>query len=776
MKVVFREELAVREQQNDEADRERERGRYVRAGLLLDDQERQDADADVDPAHQAGRDQTVQGARRARLAFLYGMMKGRFRVDVRGGLFVRRDLECVRLFGHAIRAVQAVGPAAAALLLLTPPAASAQETPDSARFVLDSLVVEALRLPMAAREAPFALSVVSAADAREARPGRGLAETLRTVPGVQVSDRNNDALGERIVIRGAGARAGFGVRGVRVLIDGIPATLPDGQTDLSRLDMATVGRIEVLRGPAAALYGNASGGVVRISSAPPSLDPVGVEGEAMTGDDGLLRLHGRVSGQPGLAWYDASVTHREMDGFREYNTSTRSFARASGGFPLASGHLALHLSANRYDADNPGSLSAATMAVDRTQAHPTNVTQRAGEEAEQALAGITWTGAIGPGVLELRGYGSARTLENPIPVSIIEVDRRVGGVSAAWGMSWLVGGVELDAQRDDRLNFDNVEGERGDLTLDQLERVGSLGAFAQARASLRDWLGASAAVRYDRFRFEVEDRLIDGDPDDSGERTMDAFSPSVGLHARLAERFDVFANLSTSFETPTTTELANRPSGAGGFNPDLQPQRTLSYEAGVRGYATAALRFELTAWQARTRDALIPFEVPDAPGRQFFRNAGSTRSHGIEAALQGTAPLRIEWDLAYAWIDSRFDDFTVDDEMFDDNDVPGIAPHRFAGSLTRRTQSWLVGLEMTHTGAVPVDDANVADADGWTTIDLRGQLRVLEHAGGLWLFAGATNLLDEEYVGSVVVNAFGGRFYEPAPGRGFYLGLRAGGR
>ena len=665
----------------------------------------------------------------------------------------------------------------ALVLAATPATAAAQEeATDSARFTLDALVVEAMRLPTAAREAPYSLTVVDATDTRIARSGRGLAEALRAVPGVQVSDRSNDALGDRIVIRGTGARAGFGVRGVRVLIDGIPATLPDGQTDLSRLDMATVGRIEVLRGPAAALYGNASGGVVRISSRTPSVDPIGLEGEAMTGDDALLRVHARASGAPGFGWYDASVTHRRMDGFREYNTSDKTFVRAAGGFPIATGHLVLQATANEYEADNPGALAADPLAADREQANPFNVTQQAGEDARAALAGARWTGTAGPGVFELSGYGLLRELNNPIPVAVIEVDRAVGGLGAAYGFGWFVLGAELDLQRDDRRNFENDAGTEGASTLDQLERVRALGTFAQARVPFLDRFTASAALRYDRFRFEVEDRLTDGDPDDSGERTMDALSPSLGLHARLGDAVAVFANVASAFETPTTTELANRPDGAGGFNPELDPQRSLSFEAGVRGYATDRMRFELTGWAARTEDALVPFAVPDAEGRQFFRNAGSTRSRGVEAALFGVAPLRIEWDLAYAWIDARFDEFTVDGVSYEDNDVPGIAPHRLTGSLTRAGTSWLVGIEGTYVAAVPVDDANTADADAWTTIDARAQLRLLERAGGVWLFAGATNLLDEEYVGSVVVNAFGGRFYEPAPGRGLYVGLRAGGR
>ena len=280
----------------------------------------------------------------------------------------------------------AIGAVLLAALSL-PTAARAQAPADSAVVALDSLLVEALRVPTTATDAPFAVTVVEADRTRTARAGRGLAESLHGVPGLQASDRSNDALGERIVVRGSGARAQFGVRGVRVVIDGIPATLPDGQTDLSRLDMATIGRVEVLRGPASSLYGNASGGVLRISSAPPPDSPFAPRAEAMAGSDGLLRVHAGVGGRPGLVWYDASLTHRRLDGWRAHSSSEKSFVRVAGGLPLAGGDLTLQATGLTYDAENPGALAAATMAEDPRQAHIANVAQRTGESARQGLAG-----------------------------------------------------------------------------------------------------------------------------------------------------------------------------------------------------------------------------------------------------------------------------------------------------------------------------------------------------------------------------------------------------
>lgn len=687
--------------------------------------------------------------------------------------------------GHAPGRTAASCAAAALLLTVANSPVRAQE-PDSV-VRLDSLLVEALRLPTAGEAAPYSVSVVETADTRDARAGSGLAEALHGVPGLQASDRNNDALGERLVVRGFGARAGFGVRGLRVLIDGIPATLPDGQTDLSRLDMAAIGRVEVLRGAASALYGNAAGGVLRISSAPPPDAPVAPRAEAVFGADGLWRGHAALGGRTaGGAWYDVTLTRRTIDGFREHSASEKTFVGARAGVAAFGGELRLQAVGLSYDAQNPGSLATAALEEDREQAHAFNVAQRAGETARQALAGATWLGAIGFGRLELTGYGTARTLDNPIPVAIIDLDRAAGGVRAVYGadpsapgghagsrVAFLVG-VELDLQRDDRRNFENEGGLRGDRTLDQMESVRALGSFVHARLPLAGRFDASAGLRYDRFRFEVDDRLTDGDPDDSGVRGMSALSPSVGLHAELAPAIHAFANVATAFETPTTTELANRPDGAGGFNPDLEPQRTLSFEAGARA-RRGPLGFEVAVYHARVRDALLPFEVPGAGGRQFFRNAGSAVHRGLETALRLDGPGGLRIDAAWTWTDARFDRFTVDGTSHDGNRVPGIAPHRIDVGAGWRSARWLAGLEVSRSGAVPVDDANSAESEPWTVVDVRAEWRLLPtSASEIRLFGGIRNLFDEEYVGSVVVNAFGGRYYEPAPGRGVYLGVRAG--
>ncbi|HET6231389.1 MAG TPA: TonB-dependent receptor [Longimicrobiaceae bacterium] len=653
---------------------------------------------------------------------------------------------------------------------------------DTAKTVrLDTLSARVLLTPLPAARAPYGVSVVTEREIRRAKPGLALDEALAGVPGVEVDNRFNYALGERISIRGFGARAQFGVRGVRVLVDDVPATLPDGQTSLNHVDLGSIGRIEVIRGPASALYGNAAGGVIRMTMSPPPDAPFGSEYRATGGSDGLVRAQTIVGGQQGGIQYRASIGRLRYGGYREHAHADNTLFNARLGYSRGGTDAGLTIHAVRYDAQNPGSLSDSLLRVSRTRAFANNVTQNTGERGDQEEIGGHWERPAGPGTMTLSAYGITRGIVNPIPNAIIDLDRRAGGARAAYGVALslptgvarLNAGAEVNAQHDDRRNHANSKGTRGALTLDQLERVTGTAAFAQLAAPLLPGLDLAAAVRYDRFRFAAHDRLVTpANPDDSGARTMHAWSPTAGLMLRAAAGLSLYANVSTAFETPTTTELANRPTGAGGFNPDLQPERTTSYEAGAKGGVGRWMSFDLAAYRADVRDALIPFEVAGAPGRQFFRNAGSARHRGVEAGVTASPVPALRARLAYTYTDARFRDYTVGAADYSGNRIPGIAPHRFDGMLTlQNPRGAFIETEARYLASLPVDDANLHRSPAYATLDVRGGVDGLRvWRGRVSPFVGVTNLLGRDYNTSVTINAFGGRYYEPGPGRSLYAG------
>ncbi len=688
-------------------------------------------------------------------------------------------LSTVRARAAAVLAV------AVSTLVLAPDASTAQTEPDTVE--LAPIVVTVLRSPVRLDRLPFSASVLAGEALAEGNTGLFIEEALHGLPGVRVQNRYNPAVGERISIRGFGARAQFGVRGIKILVDGIPATLPDGQTTLDHLDIGSLGRVEALRGPAAALYGNGAGGVLLFESAPASAGRR-ESATVVAGSDGLLRLQATGSGTAGSLAYRTSFARHRFDGFRDnptdsgedpYSQATRTIVNTGFTVPTGGGSLSVQFGLLDLNALNGGSLPAELFDDGSNEAWGFNVRRRTRKDVRQGQGGISWRGALGGLEGTFSAYGVSRRLDNPIPTSVIDLDRKGGGVRMALAKAWQTAtgparldfGAEGELQSDDRKNFANDGGEAGALTLDQHERVRAAALFGQFHLPLANRLNLVGALRFDHFNFRADDRFTAaGNPDDSGSRGMGGLSPSLGLHIDLGDH-GLFASVARSFETPTTTELANQPDRAGGFNPGLEPQRGWTAEGGIRGELGGGAAYDLAAFSSSLTNQLVPFEVPSAPGRRFYRNAGGSRVRGFEASLRTALSAVLSARFAYGYVDARFTEFTVGND-YADNRVPGIAPHRLEAALRAARGPWFGELRMEVRGAVPVNDSNEASADGFTLVGLRfGASEV--SAGSLRLspFAGITNLTNVRYASSVVVNAFGGRFFEPGPDRGGYVGM-----
>ena len=664
----------------------------------------------------------------------------------------------------------------------------AQTGPDDT-VALAPIIVSVLRSPVRLDRLPFSASVIAGPALAEGNSGLFIEEALHALAGVRVQNRYNASVGERISIRGFGARSQFGVRGIKIFVDGIPATLPDGQTTLDHLDIGSLGRVEALRGPAAALYGNGAGGVILFRSAPPYAGTYGQDVSVVAGSDGLLRLQTTGSGTAGRVGFRASAARSVFDGFRNnvsdsgedpYSRAERTTINTALTASTVGGALTVQLNGLDLDALNPGSLPSDLFDEGSNQAWGFNVARGTRKNVRQGQAGVSWIGPVGglEGIVSV--YGVRRELDNPIPSSVIDLDRIGGGARLALGREWGGGGgagrvdfgVEGELQIDDRKNFVNDGGKAGALTLNQGERVRAAAVFGQLQLPLTGRLDALAALRFDQFNFSANDHLVTADnPDDSGERDMGGLSPSFGLHLDLGDH-GVFASVTRSFETPTTTELANRPEGAGGFNAGVEPQQGWTFEGGIRGVAGGGSAYDVAVFTTGLSNQLVPFEVPSAPGRRFYRNAGRSRVRGFEASARAALSSLLTTRMAYGYVDARFTEFSVGDNVFDDNRVPGIAPHRLEASLRAGRGAWFGELRVEARGEVPADDANDAAAEGFALVEMRfgatgiraGQLTVSP-------FAAVTNVTNKRYASSVVVNAFGGRYFEPGPDRGGRVGL-----
>ncbi len=682
------------------------------------------------------------------------------------------------------------------------PSALLQQAADT--IPLAPIEVQVLRTPILQNAAPIAVSALTEEDLQRGRSGFFLEEALRGLPGVQVQNRYNPAVGERVAIRGFGARAQFGLRGIRVVVDGIPATLPDGQSSLDHLDIGSLGRVEAIRGPASALYGNASGGVLSFTTQDPADTPYELDLMGVTGSDGLWRGRATASGTVNETGYLITVSGQTWDGYRtispgsartdtlgtNYGGSDRFGLNARLTTPLAGGELAVTANVLDLDAENAGSKAADTDIF--REINDLYLRFRTGKTLEQQQAGVRWNGGLGEGGLDgdFSVYGVHRTINNPIPFDIIDLSRNGGGARAALGytmsteigeLSWQAG-VEADLQRDERSEIAAAFGSGrpppgAEPFLDQNEDVTSAGVFFQGTLQLPGGAIALAGLRYDNHEFKATDLVpvTPENPDDSGTRTMSAVSPSIGLSIPAGESLNVFGSIGTVFETPTTSELSNQPDAAGGFNPNLDPMRGESYELGLRGTLGQMAAFEVTGYQTNLRDELVRFEVPGLDDVSFFRNSGESRHRGLEATLSVASSDGVfRGDMTYSYTDARFQEYELDGDDLADNRVPGVAPARFQGTLRFEPNIWWAEVAGNYVEEVQVNDRNTATAPEYFLLDLRLGLSELD-LGGIEVspWVALTNVLDRDYVASVAVNAFGSRFFEPGPDQSFQVGLRA---
>lgn len=668
---------------------------------------------------------------------------------------------------------------------------------------LETVRVTVTRTPTTAARAPWAVEALDAAQVRRGRATVGLDEALADVPGVFVANRQNFSVDQRLSIRGAGARANFGVRGVRVLLDGVPQTLPDGQSQLTNLDLANVGRVEVLRGAASSLYGNASGGVLAFSSDMAVPERRAAELLATGGAFGFRKVQGRAAWRGARTVTALSASDLAIGGFRQWSDARQQRATLAVDRVLdAATTLELRLHAARDpQARNPGALTFAEWGARADSAAPNNLRRGADKRVDQQQLSLRLRREATNGArVEASVFGLRRDLDNPLATpppgstaadvgTEVQILRGVGGarVAGSWPLARALvasGGAEWQTMRDHRTNARTTAGARrlatDTLLLDQVERVTTLAPFAQLAWTPDARWTVDAGVRHDRTRFAVADRFGRDGRDDSGARTLAATTGHLGASVRLHAAFVPYANVATAFETPTTTELQASPDGTvGGFNPTLEPQRTRSAELGARGDA-GPLRWSVALFEARVTDAIVQWQ--EVGGRAFFRNAGRVDQRGTEVGATWRVAEPLSVTAAWTWARYRFADYRVQRgavvDTLDGRRVPGVPSNVLRlGLRTRPARGLTLDLDHQWQTAVYADDRNTQRVPGWGrgVLDARAAWDVAVPGGRrVQPFLGVRNALDTRYVGAVTVNGTFGRVVEPGAGRNAYAGVSLG--
>ena len=640
---------------------------------------------------------------------------------------------------------------------------------------------------------PTAVAVITGDEIQFAQRQEALAETLRGIPGIFSENRHNFSLAGGLQAAIRAPMVGFGIRGIQVFQDGIPLTTADGTTQPTNLDLGSADRMEIIRGPSSVLYGNAAGGVISLWTAFPSSRRLEIQPDIQFGSYGYDRQQVKFHGTYGRTSYLFNANRVQTDGFRQH--SAGEVRRANLVVRRAiSANTEIRGMFNLFDM--PFGQSASTLNEEDARNDPQSVrglafNQGWGEAARQGQGGVTLEHEFGGGyVFRGTGWAAWRDLYNPIPFRIIDLSRNAGGFrseltgehdAGAVPVRWTAG-FDLSFQSDDRAEFGNAGGatggglaETGDLRLQQLEEVLSLAPFAQVTLTVHPrWL-LTAGVRYDHYDFTATDRFL-SDGNQSGGRTLDAVSPMAGLTFMASDELNLYTNFSTAYQTPTTVELSNKPTGdGGGFNEGLDPEDLRSVEFGARGTAEdGRVRYEFAAYFSTLDNAFVEFERPDE--QTFFLNAAQSSRNGLEARLDWMPAPQVSTYVSYTYQDFVFESFQTGGDDFSGNLEPGAPPHQLYIGGTYETPFGLRSTaQFRWVDAYPVNNDNTAENWSYKVVDLRFGWDAELNGVMLRPFVGIDNLFNERYNGSTIPNSFGRRYYEPSPGREVYVGFRIGG-
>ena len=644
---------------------------------------------------------------------------------------------------------------------------------------------------------PNAIAVVQRDTIEVGQRRASLDEALRGIPGLFVQNRRNYGLSGGIGLSIRAPQPRFGLRGLAIIQDGIPITTADGTTEPSNVDLGSVGRIDVIRGPSSVLYGNSAGGVINLETTFDTSRALTIRPDIQFGSHGYNRQQVRIDAGNTGTQFMGSFSRFQTDGFRQNSSAEITQANfvlrreltadteIRGIFNLFDSPFAESPSfLNRQDAStDPQRSSDGECIAGACLARGIAAARGWGEGAGQGQGGVTLEHRFSDTQrFRATGWGMWRDLNAVGAFRNIELGRNgfgfrseyLGAAEAgAVTIDWAAG-VDVATQNDDRMEFGQAgDGSTTGLMVSQTEDVVSAGPFAQIGISPTDRVRFTGGVRWNYYKFTAGDRFLDNG-DQSGDRNMDAVSPSVGVTVTAARNVNLFASVATAFETPTTVELSNTATGEGGFNQVLNPEDLTSFEFGIRGLAEPArLRYEVAFYTSNIADAFVPVQRPDDEVYQV--NAGETSRKGLEMLLEWVPDSSFSARFAYTYQDFVFDRFTLNGRDYAGFLEPGAPPHRVFAGVTHRAPFGLTSIaQLRWVDEYTLNNANTAYNWAYTVVDLRFAFDGKGGDSDLRPFVGIDNLFGERYNSSAITNAFGGRYYEPSPGREVYVGMTVG--
>ncbi|MEO6825341.1 MAG: TonB-dependent receptor [Nitrosospira sp.] len=731
--------------------------------------------------------------------------------------------EFIRDFSNC-RRVSPITLAALGNLMLASGLSSAQSTAESdiPRPTLNPVVITGTRIDQSSFSLPMSIDVVESTVIRDGRPLVNLSEALSRVPGLVIQNRQNYAQDLQISSRGFGARSTFGIRGIRMVVDDIPATMPDGQGQAATINLGSVKRIEVLRGPFAAIHGNASGGVIQ------AFTEDGPRGTMMTGSllggsygtsRGEIKLGGTLGGSGSLGDqagagtqgpfnYVVDISRFQTNGYRDHSAATRYQANAKLTYRFNQ-DATLTLVANELhqgDTQDPLGLTRAQVKADPHQADVTATRFNTRKSIDNTQGGVVYEYRFSAAnTVKLIGYTGTRNILQflavpqgaQIPLTnsggVVDLDRQFGGLGLRWMHRGsgprpltITGGIDYETSKERRKGYENFSGAalgvRGNLRRNENDTVTSFSQYAQAEWQFVPAWSLSAGVRNTEVKFNSRDFFIGpGNPDDSGGVTFHAVNPVVGVLYKATPALNLYASAGQGFETPTFAELSYRPDGASGINFALRPSRSNNIEAGVKWLASNNTRVNLAFFETFVTGEVLP--ATNSGGRATFQNASDTRRRGVELSADSRFGPDLTAYVSYTYLNATFQDAytyrptaapaTV--TVAAGNFVPGVPRNTAYAELTwrRGLPGLSAAVEAVYRDRLFANDTNTEAASQYAIANMR---IAYSHQFGGWKFSEfvrVDNVTNTKYIGSVIVNESNNRFYEPAPGRNYMVGINA---
>ena len=655
------------------------------------------------------------------------------------------------------------------ILFFSPVFIKAQSQSDTTTITLQEVALQAPKTETVQNKLPFSLSAKDLTSFQAIYQQLSLQEYLGSVPGLFTQNANNYAQDLRISLRGFGSRAAFGIRGVKIIVDGIPETTPDGQGQLDNAPLGLLKSFEVLRGPSASLYGNASGGVIYLNTLD-KLEDKAAQFKVIFGSYGFqsYQLATSLENEKTEALIHANRTqtngYRKNSGFEQnlFNIKIKHLFTSQSSMQLQLNYT------NSPIAEDAGGLTLEETEAEWDQARQRNLDYNTYESVDHFKAGLRWQQNWGSQWdLDTYGFYSYRDFYGKLPFEnggIIDLNRNYFGFGSRLNYkqekhSWQIG-IETSSQQDQRDRYLNLKGIQGARSFSQLESFRNLGIYILDEVQWKKLL-LRTSLRYDDLSLGADSVFED--------QKYQVLNPSIGLSYEIDLKQRLFVNFSSSFETPTLSELSSNPSGEEGLNLELNPSRALNYELGWKGL-WAKTRIEANLFFIESSNEILPYELEAFPGRSFYRNTGATERFGFE--LSGIYKIK-DWEVEASITQARFE-FSKS-ESVEGNALPGIPNSQFflqVGYLS--PTDWKFQLTGESIGRFYADNKNSVQIDAYQKVRFQGGKTI--SIGGIEadLFAGINNLFNVQYFDNIRLNAFGKRYFEPAPGRNIFFGVSAG--